>query len=298
MTKKTLEIHFFTIVLNGQPFIEHHIKTFSALPIKWHWHIVEGVADLKYDTAWSLQNGGTIDNSLHLDGLSNDGTTDYIDALKNDYPSNISIYRKTKGEFWNGKLEMVNAPLKHIKKECLLWEVDVDEFWTAPQILEALSMFEGSPSKYTAFYWCHFFVGPELIVATRVGYGNNPQFEWQRTWRYKPHFFWASHEPPILVEKDYSDKLRPVLARGIFSHDETESRGLVFQHYAYVSEKQLSFKEIYYGYKEAVFNWCRLQKEITFPVKLSGYFKWVNDDTLVERSSSLGVDPLIPLKKY
>ena len=84
----------------------------------------------------------------------------------------------------------------------LAWEGDVDEFWTAPQILEALSMFEGSPSKYTAFYWCHFFVGPELIVATRFGYGNNPQFEWQRTWRYKPHFFWASHEPPILVEKD------------------------------------------------------------------------------------------------
>ncbi|QWD74390.1 glycosyltransferase family 2 protein [Polynucleobacter sp. TSB-Sco08W16] len=292
MVKNNLEIHFFTIVLNGRPFIEQHIETFSSLSIKWHWHIIEGVADLKNDTSWSLKNGGAIPASLHLNGLSNDGTTDYIDELQKKYPNNISVYRKENGAFWNGKLEMINAPLKKIKKECLLWEIDVDEFWSRNQILETLSMFEENPNKYGAFYWCNFYVGPELVIATRFGYGNNPQFEWQRTWRYKPHFIWSSHEPPMLIERDYSGKIRPVIARGFFSHDETEARGLIFQHRAYVNEKQLEFKEIYYGYKDAKSQWNELQNCKKFPVKLSNFFSWVNDDTIVEKAASLGL-PLL-----
>lgn len=50
----SLTIHFLTIVLNGEPFIRYHIEVFKQLPFKWHWHIVEGVAALKHDTAWSL----------------------------------------------------------------------------------------------------------------------------------------------------------------------------------------------------------------------------------------------------
>jgi len=55
-----LPILFFTIVLNGEPFIRHHIEVFKQLPFRWHWHIVEGVADLKHDTAWSVAQGGRI----------------------------------------------------------------------------------------------------------------------------------------------------------------------------------------------------------------------------------------------
>lgn len=45
--QKDLKIHFFTIVLNGMPFIEKHIETFSKISPDWHWHIIEGVAALK-----------------------------------------------------------------------------------------------------------------------------------------------------------------------------------------------------------------------------------------------------------
>jgi len=55
-----LPIHFFTIVLNGEPFIRHHIDEFAKLPFSWHWHIIEGVAELKHDTAWSVALGGRI----------------------------------------------------------------------------------------------------------------------------------------------------------------------------------------------------------------------------------------------
>ena len=125
-----LPIHFFTIVLNGEPFIRYHIEVFKQLPFKWHWHIVEGVADLKHDTGWSIQFGGRITNELHCNGLSNDGTTEYLNELAMQFPENITIYRKSNGTFWDGKLEMVNAPLININKECLLWQVDVDEYWT------------------------------------------------------------------------------------------------------------------------------------------------------------------------
>jgi hypothetical protein len=44
--RRRLPIHFFTIVLNGEPFIRYHEEMLSKLRCEWHWHVVEGVADL------------------------------------------------------------------------------------------------------------------------------------------------------------------------------------------------------------------------------------------------------------
>ncbi|ANI98746.1 hypothetical protein A8O14_00700 [Polynucleobacter wuianus] len=286
---KDLKIHFFTIVLNGMPFIEKHIERFSKISPAWHWHIIEGVADLKNDTSWSIANGGEIDSSFHKDGLSIDGTSEYINSLKEKYPTQISIYRKLKGEFWNGKKEMVNAPLPFIIEESLLWQIDVDEFWSTTQMNNAYQLFINNPNKFSAFYWCEYFVGRDIVISTRGGYANNPAFEWERTWRFLPHFRWASHEPPTLVEKTFSGEIKVVRNRGIFSHQETEANGLVFRHLAYVDENQLRFKEKYYGYKDAISDWGRLQANKAFPTKLSSYFNWVNDDTLADKTSNLGI---------
>jgi hypothetical protein len=126
----TLPIHFFTIVLNGEPFIRYHEDVFRRLTVPWHWHVIEGVAALKHDTAWSVANGGHIPDGLHDRGRSNDGTTAYLDEVAQRFPANITIYRKPLGEFWDGKKEMVNAPLPGITEPCLLWQVDNDELWT------------------------------------------------------------------------------------------------------------------------------------------------------------------------
>jgi len=289
---KDLKINFFTIVLNGMPFIDKHINTFLQITPKWHWHIIEGVAELKNDTAWSLANGGKIENSFHNEGLSNDGTTEYLDLLKEKFPNNITIYRKPHGIFWNGKTEMVNAPLPTIDEECLLWEIDVDEFWSVPQINNCHKLFFDNPQKFAAFYWCEYFVGKNILISTRNGYANNPASEWERTWRFLPHFRWAAHEPPTLVEKTYGGQMKAVRNRGAFSHEETEKQGLIFQHFAYALEPQLKFKEIYYGYKGAVASWKRLQSNTLFPVKLSDYFDWVNDETMVDTADALSVKAL------
>ena len=151
LRNETLPVHFFTIVLNGRPFIEHHLDVFKRLPFRWHWHIVEGVADLAHDTAWSKAHGGRISGGLHRNGLSNDGTMEYLDSIERQFPDRITISRKP-GALWDGKLEMVNAPLARLNEECLLWEVDADELWTEDQIIRARALFLARPDKTAAYY--------------------------------------------------------------------------------------------------------------------------------------------------
>jgi ADP-heptose:LPS heptosyltransferase/glycosyltransferase involved in cell wall biosynthesis len=280
---KTLPIHFFTIVLNGEPFIRRHFEVFMQLPLMWHWHVVEGVADLVKDTAWSLSNGGRIADCLHSEGLSSDGTTEYLDAMKNGFPEKITIYRKGGGRFWDGKLDMVNTPLSNVNEECLLWQIDVDEFWTVEQIVAGHSLFARHPEKTAAFYRCRFFVGPALVVTSRNTYGNHTDYEWLRTWRYKPGDRWLSHEPPRLCRKDRNGRWIDLSGIEPIRHCETDAKQLVFDHYAYVTENQLRFKEIYYGYEGALDRWKALQKVDRFPVLLKEFFPWVKDNALVDR---------------
>jgi GT2 family glycosyltransferase/ADP-heptose:LPS heptosyltransferase/lipoprotein NlpI len=288
LTKHALDlpIHFFTIVLNGEPFIRRHIDAFRKLQFPWHWHVIEGVADHRHDTAWSIQNGGRITPELHRKGLSKDGTTEYIDLLKKEFPSNITIYRKGGGQFWDGKLEMVNAPLSGIGEECLLWQIDADEVWTTDQISRARALFLGDSVKTAAFYTCKFFVGPDLVITSRNTYGNHRDYEWLRTWRFRPGDRWMAHEPPQLCRWENGGQWVDLAKKHSFRHEETESAGLIFNHYAYVTEQQLRFKEVYYGYTGAVQSWKTLQAETRFPALLKNYFSWVNDDSIVNRHAS------------
>jgi FkbM family methyltransferase len=288
----SLPVHFFTIVLNGHPFIQYHIEVFKQLSFPWHWHIVEGVASLNHDTAWSLTLGGQIHNDVHNRGYSNDGTTEYLDELARLYPENITIYRKSENEFWDGKREMVNAPLVNIQQECLLWQIDADELWTSEQIYTARNLFIQNPDKTAAFYWCWYFVGEQLVVTSRNCYSQNPNQEWLRTWKYKPGANWLAHEPPILAEKTAEGDWQNIAAINPFLHEITEAYGLIFQHFAYVTEKQLRFKEQYYGYQDAVLRWQSLQTHNTFPVSLSDFFPWAYGKTIVDKTKSFGLSPI------
>ncbi len=287
-----LPIHFFTIVLNGMPFIEYHIEVFKQLPFKWHWHIVEGVAELKHDTGWSISLGGKVTDNIHNKGLSKDGTTEYIDTISQRYPENITVYRKPEGQFWDGKKEMVQAPLVNIQEECLLWQVDVDELWTVEQISSARQLFVEHPEKTAAYYWCSYFVGEKLVISSRNCYTQNPQQEWLRTWRFKPGYTWEAHEPPILVERLSNNQIKDIAKVNPFLHEETEKHNLLFQHYAYVLSEQLKFKETYYGYKDAESQWLKLQKPEILPLFLSDYLSWVTDETMVDNAESLGIVPI------
>jgi len=291
-TEVDLPIHFFTIVLNGKPFIEHHIKAFEQLPFAWHWHIVEGVAALNHDTAWSKQHGGRIAPTLHRNGLSRDGTTEYLDDLARRFPNNVTLYRKPGGALWDGKLEMVNAPLANIREECLLWQVDADELWTAEQLATARNLFLTHPEKTSAFYFCHYFVGEHLVITTRNTYGNNTGYEWIRTWRFTAGCRWLAHEPPRLCRPIGNGKWADLATIKPFRHAETEAAELVFQHFAYATPEQLEFKQTYYGYAGALRQWRQLQQQRRFPVALKDHFAWVKDGAQVNTAESQRIVPL------
>jgi len=273
---ESLPIHFFTIVLNGEPFIRYHIDVFRQLPFKWHWHIIEGVADLKHDTAWSLQFGGRITDELHRSGLSNDGTTEYIDEIAGQFPENITIYRKNDGLFWDGKLEMVNAPLANIKEESLLWQTDADELWTAEQLSRMRDLFLDDSQKMSAYFHCDYFVGPGKYVSSLNTWATYPQ-DWIRVWRFSPEMKWSAHEPPILINAQGQN----VGLINPFTRDETKSQNITFQHAAYVTEAQVRFKEVYYGYKDAVACWKKLQ-QTRGPVNPADYLLWAKNDATVD----------------
>ncbi len=272
----SLPIHFFTIVLNGEPFIRHHLEQFLKLPFRWQWHIIEGVAELKHDTAWSLPNGGKISDALHDNGLSNDGTTGYLDLIAREHPGRITLHRKPTGQFWDGKREMVNAPLTAINEECLLWQVDADELWLAGQIEAMREMFIVSPHRTAAYFHCDYFVGPRKYVSSLDTWATYPK-DWLRLWRFSPGMKWSAHEPPIILDPK---RQNPALLSP-FSRDETLRQGITFQHFAYATEAQVRFKEIYYGYKDAVSHWNRLQQTVG-PVNPGDFLPWARNDATVE----------------
>jgi glycosyltransferase involved in cell wall biosynthesis len=106
---------------------------------------------------------------------------------------------------------------------------------------------------------------------------------------------WAAHEPPMLMELSNPKEWRPVAGVNPIAHAQTEEAGLVFQHFAYATLRQIQFKEQYYGYQDATARWLGLQAAETFPLALRTYFPWVGDDTMVDRAEFY-TDPLIDLR--
>jgi glycosyltransferase involved in cell wall biosynthesis len=288
-----LPIHFFTIVLNGEPFIRYHINIFRELPFKWHWHIVEGIAEIKSDQTESSSLKDRITDDMHQQGLSNDGTSTYLDELLTEYPGQITIYRKPSGKFWDNKLEMINAPLANISEECLLWQIDVDEMWNLEQICRGRQLFLQNPTKTAAFYGCWYFVATNLVISTRNFNGPEAQQQFLRTWRFKPGYLWTDHTQPMLVEILANGEVNNIGSVNPLTYAETEKKDLVFQNFAYVTEKQLAFKEKYYGYKNAVEQWFTLLSEQEFPTSLNQYFPWFDEDIKVDKIEKLGIIPII-----
>lgn len=258
-----MKIHFLTIVLDGMPWLPLIYAELRKLTCPWHWHVVEGVAANKHDTKWCKKIPAR---------LSNDGTTEFLDSL--DFEKRLTVYRK---KLWDGKVQMVNAPLKNIDEKCLLWEVDSDEIWRAEQIERMRTMFIREPKRTSAQFYCRYFFGPN-IVATDPGKYGNRNYDWHRVWRFQPGMEFEKHEPPTLKGGNR-------LSDNRFTQRETSDAGLVFDHFAYATRKTVAFKQQYYRgdhdqYRNAVAEWEQLQRCEHFPVKLGEFLSWVDDDAI------------------
>jgi hypothetical protein len=214
-----------------------------------------------------------VDKSLHVNGLSNDETTGYIDMLEKLYPDRITVYRKGKGKFWDGKVEMCNSFIPSLPNQCILFQVDVDEFWTVDTISRMWNLFNNNPEKMGAYLYCYYFIGPRKFITSLNTWGTGPE-DWMRVFRFYKGFHWKKHEPPTLVDKEGTDWARD----RVFTRDYTFKEGILFQHFGYSIPSQLRFKEIYYGYKGALKGWIKLQN-IKGEIEVPKYLPWSTPGT-------------------
>jgi len=136
-----MKIEFFTIVYNGQPWIRGQAEFFRRLKgVDWRWHVVEGLAEHAKDTAWCKEAGGSISRfQIRNSNLSTDGTKEFLDELKKEFGDRVLLYRPPGAEPWPGKKAMIDCFLPELEAGCLLWQLDVDEFWKPDQVRQILA---------------------------------------------------------------------------------------------------------------------------------------------------------------
>lgn len=256
------KLHILSIVLDGMPFLPMQLATFNRIDTAlcdWRWHVVEGAAANRGSTAWCKPQAPR---------FSNDGSTELLRTWF-DHPR-IKIKGK---QFWpGGKDEMVNEALKNITEPCVLLQVDVDELWTAEQLETIVGFFTAYDQIKCARFFCRYFVGPNIITTSENGYGNNPG-EWLRAFRFEPGMRFLSHEPPSIL-----GCMEPYATR-----EQTREVGLVFDHWSYVFEHQVAYKEKFYNYENAVEHWRRLQENTRWPVALVNFLPWVGKNATADK---------------
>ncbi len=250
-------ITIFTIVLDGEPFIEQHLPIFNQLTIPWQWLIAEGAAGNTACTRWCRPQEQRV---------SRDGTWEYLMAISD---SRVLIRSYTA---WPNKLAMVNYLVSMITKPCVLLEVDADEIHTVANIEKIHTLFETEPNLGAIRMPCRYFVGPDLICLGEACWSNRPT-EWERAWRYKPGDQFLTHEPPGMSR----------IHGRMMCRNEARDNNLSFDHYAYATEAQVAYKEKFYGYTGLVQQWKWLQAWPTFPVILDQFFPFAKPSPLVTR---------------
>lgn len=249
-----MKLHIFTIVLDGMRFLPAQFYTFNRLNLDWHWHIAHGAAANVNCTRWCRAQEPS---------LSSDGTAEYLQLLA-EHPR-ISVHNRPLWE--QGKVEMVNACIQEITDPCILFEVDADELWTTEQVEHIYRMLGNSETANCARFRCNYFVGPNVVTVGDNCYGNNPG-EWLRAWRYQPGMRFLTHEPPFLSGVNGTQEI--CIPR--------DNEVGPFMHYAYTYPEQVAYKEKFYGYKNALAQWCVLQLNDQWPVtRLKNFLPWVDD---------------------
>lgn len=270
-----MRLIIFTIVLDGEPFIERHLPVFEQLSIPWEWRIAEGRAANTHCTKWcSSQNPR----------LSRDGTSEYLNQISS-HP-NVRVFRR---QLWDGKVSMCNACLRGIEEECALLQADVDEFFTAEQMERMVNLLNERPSVMRALFWCRYWLGRNIVSTSRGGFGNRAIGEWLRLFRYRPGQIFSRHEPPVLGGN-----------QGLtLSRDETKSLGLVFDHFAYALESTVEEKQSYYQYQDAVKHWKRLQENTKWPVlNLQSFLPWVGPNASADLFENLYPEENNPVDQF
>lgn len=243
-------LNIFTIVLNGMPYIRDIYS--SLYGIDCRWTIVHGIAEPVLDTSWCRG----------IESVADDGTLSFLETIERD--PRVKVLRQDR---WHGKTEMCNAALATFDEPGTLMQMDCDEIWPAGAIRIVPTLFDISDAD-AAMFTCRYWMGKNRVMFTHNQYGNNSAYEWIRAWRFEPGDRFERHEPPILAG-----------AKKYLKHDVTSKLGLVFDHYAYHSRRQIEFKSDYYGSEYDPAAWDKLQT-MHGAVDISTVLPWVKSHAI------------------
>lgn len=255
-----MKVSVFTICLNSMPTLPAIFFSLNSSRLDWHWYVAEGAAANSHCTNWCQRQEP---------GLSQDGTTQFLDMISK-HPR-VTVIRK---EWWDGKIEMCNACLSHISNECILIEMDSDEIWR-PDVLERFVDYFAEDAKAShAQLKCRYFLGVDILSTNDGSYGNKPG-EWARAWKFTPGDKFESHEPP---------KLNQAVKGHILSPTWLAMDGIYFDHYSWAFENQVAYKELFYGYSNAMLHWLRLQDNTQWPIEdLRAFLPWVGPGAAADK---------------
>lgn len=260
------QLQIFTIVLNGEPFIERQLEVARSLSMPFKWVFVEGPAKPVKDTAWCKELPlGSYCNIFRGNATycaSTDGTFDLIERAQMEHDG---ICHMVSDLPWHGKVDMCNAALSYFDAGPVI-QIDVDEFWTKEQLEELarlLWMYQGMKRKLAFKFKCRYWITDKHRLVTDGAYGNYGT-EWIRAWCWDGKSRFASHEPPFIEG-----------TQGVVSLKNQPE--FWFEHYAYATRKAVAFKEKYYGYDGAVAAWEKLRAENPQHGKIADWLPWVKD---------------------
>jgi len=154
-------------------------------------------------------------------------------------------------------------------------QFDVDEIWNPETLTELLTYTQNNSGFDGMLFKCNYYVGPDLVIENENCYGDY-SYEWCRLWKIKNKTNWLTHEPPRIKG-----------CTNFITKNYTKQKRWIFNHYAYVYEKQVEFKEKFYNYENAVNNWKLLQNQNNFPCKLKNFLPWVDDQTIVNKIKNM-----------
>jgi len=259
----------FTIILNGLHHLKHNDMAEKLVDAVDYWQIVEGAASPTGSTSWCR----TVKPSYRdADGMSTDGTNDYLNDLVRRYPDRVGH----SGTVGKNKDQMVNCAIEGILKsfgnkipdDCYLYQIDVDEQWDKEQMDQAEAMLEYMRGDCGKFL-CDYYVGSGLLA--KGDWGEGRKIPYRRLWKWRGQKF-QTHEPPELEGGNGVEILLPQR----------------FKHYAYYFPEDVKFKESFYtGHDGAYARWCDLQEETAFPQPLTRLITgpWGRTNTVIVREN-------------
>ena len=247
MTDTSLpRLTFGIIVLNGEPFTRYNLR--SLYPFAHEIIVAEG----------AVPGAAVIATP---DGHSTDGTLDVLRDFKTrEDPENKLIIVTAEDEghpngFWPGEKHEQSQAYARRATGDYLWQVDIDEFYKAEDIVSVLNMLTSDPAITQVnipqlSFWGGFDYVADGFFLRRfhrsLGGGIPRVFKWAEGCSY------VTHRPPTVHDADGRDLREVKWVNG----DQMSRRGIFLYHYSLTFPKQVLEKCAYYN--EA--DWVKAQE--------------------------------------